>query len=436
LSARSTVEVSDGSESATNIAAFTVQRFQRSDMQTGYERGETGSCVSHIECRSCGETYDLSLTAFPCGNCGGILDPQYDYDALDVGPEDWADRSGSMWKYRELLPVRDGGDIVSMGEGTTPLVDYPRLADGMDVGRLLLKDEGQNPTNTFKDRGQAAAISMASQQGIGTVALPSAGNAGQSASAYAARAGMDCHVFLNHQAGAVKKALVRAHGASLHLCEGKIDDAGAAFRAARDEHGWYSVATFETPYRHEGKKTMGFEVFEAFDWSTPDHIVYPTGGGVGLVGIWKAYRELREVGWLDGDPPALHVAQTTGVAPVVEAIQEGRREHAPWEDPETIARGVEIPDPGASPWMLEAVFEFGGEGVAVSDEEAYEAVLDAARQGGVEMCVTAAVALAGAKKLAAEGTFGPDDDVVVINTGGGCKTAGKIGEYVEARDGE
>jgi threonine synthase len=390
----------------------------------------TGSVISHITCRSCGEPYDPDLTDFPCRECGGILDPQYDYDALDIGPEDWKSRSGSMWNYRELLPIQDPDAIVSMGEGGTPLVDAPRLADNLDIGQLWFKDEGQNPTNTFKDRGQAAAISAANEQGVTDVALNSAGNAGQSASAYAARAGMDCHVFLNHQAGGVKKDLVRAHGAQLHLSEGKIGDAGAAFTEARDEHGWYSVKTFQTPFRHEGKKTMGYEVFEAFDWESPEHIVYPTGGGVGLIGIWKAYQELRELGWLTDDPPKLHVAQTTGAAPVVEAIREGRQEHEPWAEPESIARGVEIPDPGASPWMLEAVFESGGTGVAVSDEDAFDASLVAARESGVEMCVTSAVALAGAIQLAEEGVFGPDDDVVVINTGAGAKTADKIGKHV------
>jgi len=389
------------------------------------------SAFSHLTCRSCGESYDGSLTEFPCPNCHGILDPQYEYDGIDVTPETLAARSGSMWKYRELLPVTDSEAIVSMGEGTTPLVDCPRLAEELGVGSLWLKDEGQNPTNTFKDRGQAAAISRANQQGIEAVALNSAGNAGHSASAYAARAGMDCHVFLNHQAGDVKQALVRAHGATLHLCEGKIGDAGAAFTEAREKHGWYSVKTFQTPYRHEGKKTMGYEIFEAFGWSSPDHIVYPTGGGVGLIGIWKAYQELARLGWIDDGPPALHVAQTTGAAPVVEAIEANAGEHTPWEEPDSIARGVEIPDPGASDWMLEAVSESGGNGVAVSDEDAIHAALTMARRGGPEMCVTSAVALAGTMELAGEGVFGPDESVVVINTGAGCKTPLKLGAAAE-----
>ena len=392
----------------------------------------TDSCVSHITCRGCGTTYDLSLTDYPCPDCGGILDPRYDLGAFDVAPETWASRGGSMWAYRELLPLQDADALVSMGEGDTPLVKCPTLAERLGVDRLLVKDEGQNPTNTFKDRGQAAAISCANERGVDTVALPSAGNAGQSGSAYAARAGMDCHVFLNHQAGAVKKDLVAAHGADLHLVSGKIGDAGAAFAEARAEHGWHSVATFQTPFRHEGKKTMGFELFDALAWRVPDHVVYPTGGGVGLIGIWKAYQQLHEVGWLGPDPPRLHVAQTTGAAPVVEAIRAGAEAHEPWPDPDSVARGVEIPDPGASPWMLSAIRESGGTGVAVSDEAAVEASLRLARSDGPEASVTAAVALAGAVDLADRGVFGSDDDVVVINTGAGCKTHAALGEAAEA----
>ena len=389
----------------------------------------TNSAVTHIACRSCGEQYDLDTTSFPCQECGGILDFQYDYDSVPVARSDWERRSGSMWKYRELLPVRDDDAVVSLGEGATPMIDCPQLAEELGIGSLLVKDEGQNPTNTFKDRGQSAAISGAVEQGAEKVGLPSAGNAGQSASAYAARAGLPCHVYLNHQAGDVKKDLVEAHGATLHLLDGKITSAGAAFNEARREEGLYSVATFQTPYRHEGKKTMGFELFEALEWTTPDHIVYPTGGGVGLIGIWKAYQELLELGWLDDEEtPKLDVAQSEGAAPVVEAIEEGRPEHRPWEDPDSIARGVEIPDPGASPWILEAVSESDGSGVAVSDDAAVDAALTMARRDGVEMCVTAAIALAGTMELAERGVLDEDDEVVVINTGAACKTARQLGE--------
>lgn len=393
----------------------------------------TSSVVSHLECRSCNERYELDFTEFPCPNCEGILDPQYAYDELDVTPADWERRGGSMWKYRELLPIRDESAIVSMGEGDTPLVECPTLADELGVERLWIKDEGQNPTNTFKDRGQTAAISAAVEQGVDTVGLPSAGNAGQSASAYAARAGLDCHVFLNEQAGDLKKDLVQAHGATLHLQDGKIGNAGAAFAEARREHGWYSVTTFQTPYRHEGKKTMGYEIFEELDWTAPDEIVYPTGGGVGLIGIWKAYKELEALGWTSGESPRMTVAQSDGSAPVVDAIERELDRHEPWERPDSVAKGVEIPDPGASPWILEAVRESGGGGVAVSDADAVDAALEMARSDGIEMCVTAAVALAGALKRAEEGGYDSDEELVVINTGAGCKSASQLGEAARNR---
>lgn len=384
--------------------------------------------ISHLTCRDCNETYELGIPEYPCRSCGGILDPQYDLDAIDIDRSNWENRSGSMWKYRELLPIREMDAVVSLGEGDTPLIECPTMADRLGVEKLYVKDEGQNPTNTFKDRGQSVAISAAVERDVNTVALPSAGNAGQSASAYAARAGLDCHVFLNHQAGEMKKDLVRVHGGELNLIDGKITEAGEAFEQAREEHDWYSVSTFQTPFRHEGKKTMGYEIFEELGWDTPDEIVYPTGGGVGLIGIWKAYQELTELGWLDDAPPRLTVAQSTGTAPVVEAIEAGRSEHEPWESPDTIARGVEIPDPGASPWMLDAVYESGGAGVAVTDDEAIDAALEMARSDGVEMCVTAAVAMAGALRRADDGAFDGDERVVVINTGAGCKTAERLGE--------
>lgn len=393
----------------------------------------TNTVVTNLECYSCGHEFDIDHTTFPCPDCGGILDPQYDYTALDVTRDEVEHRRGSMWKYRELLPIRDPDSIVSLGEGTTPMISCPQLAEELGVARLLVKDEGQNPTNTFKDRGQSAAISAAKEQGATAVALPSAGNAGQSASAYAARAGMDCHVYLNHQAGSVKKDLVEAHGATLHLTDGKIGNAGAAFSKAVEEEGYYSVATFQTPFRHEGKKTMGLELFEDMNWSTPDEIIYPTGGGVGLIGIWKAYEELTELGWLNDTPPRMTVAQSSGVAPVVEAIENGADRHVAWENPESIARGVEIPDPGASPWMLDAVYKSNGAGVASSDEEAVAAALKMARSDGIEMCVTSAVALAGAIKRANKGDFDADDEIVVINTGAGCKSASQLGAAARER---
>ncbi|WP_254533974.1 threonine synthase [Natrinema gelatinilyticum] len=392
----------------------------------------TNSLVSHFECYYCGTAYDLEHTEFPCPECGGILDPKYDYDDLDISRNEIESRNGSMWKYRELLPILDSDNIVSIGEGNTPIVDCPTLAEEMGVARVAIKDEGQNPTNTFKDRGASASISGASQQGIEMVAIPSAGNAGQAASAYAARAGIDCHVVLNYQSSDIQKTMVEAHGANLHLVDGKLNKAGGKFGDLRDEHDWYTVATFQTPFRHEGKKTMGLEIFEQFDWDSPDHIFYPTGGGVGLIGIWKAYQELSRLDWLEDDtPPSLHVAQSSGCAPVVEAIENHDEEHDAWECPESIGRGIEVPDPGASPWILEAVYETGGTGVAVSDSEALEKALTGARHAGIEMCVEPAAALAGAMQMAEENKLDEDDEVLIINTGAGNKATDALSYALE-----
>ncbi len=392
----------------------------------------TGSVIKDIACRSCGTNHSVALDEYPCPECGGILSPQYDLSSVSVERADIERRRGSMWRYRELLPIREQRNIISMGEGETPLIDCPRLADRLGVKRVLIKDEGQNPTNTFKDRGLAAAISAAVERDETTVALPSAGNAGQAASAYAARAGLDCHVYLNHQAGAVQKQLVRAHGAELHLVDGRITEAAAAFASDREESGWASVSSFHTPFRHDGKKTMGYEVYEQLGWDTPDEIVYPTGGGVGLVGFWRAYRDLQSLGWLDAEPPRLVVAQAEGVAPVVEAIQNGWEQHEPWDCPHSIAKGLEIPDPGASPWIIEAVNRTGGDGVAVSDSNGLDAAITAAQQAGVEMCVPSAVALAGAFARAADGTYDGDETIVVVNTGAGCKSAGRLGPHARS----
>jgi threonine synthase len=402
-------------------------------MATADRRSPTGTAVNHILCRGCDKTFGMDLTTFPCPECGGILDPQYDYSSIDLTGKDIENRDGSMWKYRELLPVSNAEHIVSMGEGETPLIECPTLAEKMGIGRLLMKDEGQNPTNTFKDRGLSAAISMANEHGAETVGLPTAGNAGQSASAYAAKAGLNCHVFLNYQAGDVKKDLIEAHGAELHIREGTIDDAGAAFAEAKEENGWYTVTTFETPFRHEGKKTMGFEIYEALDWHTPDEIVYPTGGGVGLIGIWKGYKELAELGIVNDSPPSLTVAQTEGSSPVVDAIKAQKDRHDPVSDPNSIAKGVEIPDPGASPWILEAVRESRGDGVSVPDGAAVDAALQLAQSEGIEMCVTAGVALAGAIKRAERGMYDSDDTVVVTNCGAGVKTSARLGQAARYR---
>jgi threonine synthase len=302
-------------------------------------------------------------------------------------------------------------------------VSCDALAEEWGVGEVLLKDEGRNPTGTFKDRGQSAAVTAAVQHGAEEVALASAGNAGQAAAAYAARAGLDANVFLPSRSGFTQKAMVNVHGADLEVVGGAIGDAGAALEDAwADNPDWHALQTFVTPYRHDGKKTMFYEIAEQRDWTSPDAVVYPTGGGVGVVGMYEAARELRELGWVD-ELPAFYAAQSSGCAPIVEAFESGADVHEAVEHPDTICGGIEIPDPGASPWILEALRESGGGAVATDDDDILQAGVDVAQHEGLEMGVTCAAAASGARALAVDGELGPEDTVVLLNTGTANKDA-------------
>ncbi|WP_458206207.1 threonine synthase [Haladaptatus sp. NG-SE-30] len=381
---------------------------------------ETTDAFIGLTCVDCDETFDADVGTHRCPDCGGILDPDYEYDEISLSQSDLESRPfETMWKYEELLPFSHDS-AVTMDEGATPLVECPNLAEEMGVGRVLLKDEGRNPTGTFKDRGQTMAVTAATQHGASDVALASAGNAGQAASAYAARAGLDSHVFLPTRSGFTNKAMVNVHGGDLTVVEGRIGDAGTAYADAMEDEDWYSVQTFVTPYRHEGKKTMFYEVAEQMDWEIPDAVVYPTGGGVGLVGMHKAAKEFRDLGLTD-DLPAMYAAQATGCAPIVKAWDEGKAVHEAWETPDTICGGIEIPDPGASPLILDAIRESDGGAVATSDAEILDSAVAVAQQEGLEMGATCAAAASGAWELAALGEFDEDDTIVLLNTGAGNK---------------
>ena len=378
-----------------------------------------------LECIECGEIHDAETATHRCPDpeCGGILDPTYDYDAIDLDRATLAARPfDSMWRYEELLPfTRESA--VTMDEGATPLVECDNLADELGVDRVVFKDEGRNPTGTFKDRGQTVAITAAAHHGASDVALASAGNAGQAAAAYAGRADLEAHVFLPARAGFTMKAMTNVHGGDLTVVGGRIGDAGAAYDDAMAEHDdWYSVKTFVTPYRHEGKKTMYYEILEQLDWEIPDAIVYPTGGGVGIVGMYKAAQEFERLGLVDG-MPGFYAAQATGCQPIVEAFEGGLDRHNPVEYPDTICGGIEIPDPGASPWILEALRESGGGAVATDDEAILEAAIAVAKGEGLEMAPTCAAAASGAWELGDRGEFDDDDTVVILNTGTGNKDA-------------
>jgi threonine synthase len=385
---------------------------------------QTTPAFSALECVDCASRFDPAATTGRCPDCHGILDPRYDYGDVTLSLEDGP--VGSMWRYDALLPF-PADTAVTLGEGGTPLVDCPSLAAAMGVDQVYIKDEGANPTGTFKDRGQSCAMTAASEHAVDDVALASAGNAGQAAAAYASRAGLDAHVFLPERAGFTQKALVDVHGADLTVAEttgrdAELGDAGAAYEAAAADSDWHPVQTFVTPYRHEGKKTMGYEILEQLDWAVPDAVVYPTGGGVGLIGIYKAATELARLGRVD-DLPGLYAAQATGCMPVVAAYEAGRDRHDPWHEIDTVCSGIAVPDPGASEWILEAIRETDGGAVATDDEAILDAALRVAQETGLEMAPTCAAAASGAFELAATGAFDAEDTVIILNTGAGNKNA-------------
>jgi len=397
---------------------------------------QTTDAFVGLDCVDCGERFDAETATHDCPDCGGILDPAYDYDALDVSRETFESRPfDSLWRYEELLPF-PRETAVSLGEGATPLVECPSLAEAMGVGEVYLKDEGHNPTGTFKDRGQTGALTAAAQHGAHTVALNTAGNAGQSSAAYAARAGMDAHVWLSERAGYTQKAMVEVHGGELHVTEGEITDAGAAYaERMAEEDDWYSTKTFVTPYRHETKKSMVYETIEQLDWEVPDAVVYPTGGGVGLVGMHKGAKEFRDLGLTD-ELPAMYAAQAEGCAPVVRAWEEGKSIHEAWGDENitTVLNGIAVPDPGASPMILDALEESDGGAVATSDEAVLDAAIEVAQTEGLEMGATCAAATSGAFELAEEGELGEDDTVVLLNTGAGNKDVDTLRSHLGERE--
>ncbi|MFB6186719.1 MAG: threonine synthase, partial [Halobacteriaceae archaeon] len=373
-------------------------------------------------CMDCNRTFDPGTVTHRCPECNGILDPDYDYEGMTLSRDDMSNsQANSMWTYEPLLPFQRDGAI-SLAEGQTPLIQCPRLADEYGVGEIYIKDEGRNPTGTFKDRGHTVAVTAATQHGATDIALNTAGNAGQAAAAYAARANIQAHVFVPSRAGFTQKAMTNVHGADMTVVEGTIDDAGASYEDAMADNDWYSTKTFVTPYRHDGKKTMVYEILAQLDWEIPDGIIYPTGGGVGIVGMHKGAKELQKLGLIDS-LPRLFAAQASGCAPIVEAYTSGESSHRKWENPDTICGGIEVPDPGASKHVLNALTESGGGAIATSDDEILESGLEISQVEGIEVGATSAAAASGAKKCIKEGTFDENDTIVILSTGCGNKDA-------------
>jgi len=378
--------------------------------------------LTHLDCTKCGTRHEAGRVHTVCA-CGGPLYARYDLARAgrEMRPGHLTLRKPTLWRYREVLPLPEDAERVSLGEGFTPLLPAPRLGKRLSLPKLAIKEEGGNPTGSFKARGLAMAVSMAKALGATDVCLPSAGNAGSALAAYAAAAGLRAHVFLPKDIARLFLMETEAYGAHVETVDGLITDAGRVCAARAKEHGWYECATLKEPYRVEGKKTMGYEVAEQMGWTLPDAILYPTGGGTGLVGMWKAFEEMEAMGFVGPMRPRMYAVQAEGCAPIVKAFQEGGDDAPYWENARTHAHGLRVPKALGDFLILRALRESHGAGIAVSEQEIVEGVKEAAASEGLFMAPEGGACVAAARKLKASGHLSPDDTVVLFDTGTGYK---------------
>ncbi|HVS11806.1 MAG TPA: threonine synthase [Planctomycetota bacterium] len=383
------------------------------------------SNLTYLECARCGARLDHTKEAHLCTGCGGPLLARYDLERIKAGAPRSAlgGRQHSLWRYRELLPLDESANAVSLGEGNTPLYELPVLGSKLGLHRLMVKDEGLLPTGTFKARGAALGVSRARELGAETLVLPTAGNAGSAWAAYGARGGLGVVVVMPEGTPEVIQRECAAYGARTYLVEGSIADAGSVVKRAVAEYGWYDASTLKEPYRIEGKKTMGFELAEQLGWHLPDVIIYPTGGGVGMIGMWKAFEELRAIGWLpeNGKRPRFVAVQASGCAPIVKAFHEEKDESEPWPDPRTVAAGLRVPKALGDFLVLRIIRESKGAAIDVSDDRILEMMRVVGVTEGLLACPEGAAAFEAAYQLRQAGVIREQEDVVVFNTGAGMK---------------
>ena len=375
-----------------------------------------------IACPRCENRFLLSELLNLCP-CGSPLLVRYDFAKAKTAfaKASLDGRVASLWRYRELLPLQDDVNLISLGEGFTPLLPAKKLGAEFGLRQLWIKDEAQNPTGSFKDRGLSLAISRARELGVKKAAIPSAGNAGGSFAAYAARAGIEAHVFMPRDTPVANRIEVEQYGAKLTLVDGLINDCGRIVAERKNAEGWFDVSTLKEPYRVEGKKTMGFEIAEQLNWRLPDVIIYPTGGGTGLIGMWKAFAELEELGWIASARPRMVSVQASGCAPIVKAFDENNSSAEPWQNAHTIASGLRVPQAVGDFLMLEAIRASRGTALSVSDEDMLAEIKTVGKAEGIFFCPEGAACVAALRRLLENHWIKPNDEVVIFNTASGLK---------------
>ncbi len=380
------------------------------------------SFLTHLECARTGERY-APHQLHNLSPAGAPLLARYDLEAVAAAlkKQDLLGRRPDMWRYLEVLPVSGEDEIVSLGEGYTPLHRAERLGAAAGFSQLYIKDESSNPTGSFKARGLSAAVTAARARGAGKLAIPTAGNAGGALAAYAAAAGLEAYVFMPRDTPIAFQIECRSCGARVELVDGLIGDCGRIVAARKEAEGWFDISTLKEPYRIEGKKTMGYELAEYFDWTLPEVILYPTGGGTGLIGMWKAFDEMEKMGWIRGAKPRMVSVQAADCAPIVRAFEQGDESAEMWQDARTVASGLRVPGAVGDFLMLQALRQSGGTAVAVSDEELIEASHRLALHTGIFPAPEGGATLAALDKLRERGLVGADERVVLFNTGTGYK---------------
>ena len=379
--------------------------------------------VIHLRCSNCGEIYESNRLHNLCEKCGKPLLAVYDLAkaAATLTKESLKTRAATMWRYAEVLPVERAENIVSLGEGWTPLFTAERLGAQIGASNLFIKDESTNPTASFKARGMSAAVSMAKELGATKLAAPSAGNAGGALSCYAAAAGLEAFIFMPRDTPVACIIECETAGANVTLIDGLITDCGRIVAERKTAEGWFDVSTLKEPYRVEGKKTMGYELAEQMNWQLPDAILYPTGGGTGLVGMWKAFDEMQQLGWISAKRPKMISVQAAGCAPVVQAFEQNLTHGANIENANTVASGLRVPKAVGDFLMLDILRKSNGTAIAVTDEELVENARQIARTTGIFVAPEGGACLAALKKLLASGFLKPNENIVIFNTGSGVK---------------